>query len=352
VKKKFLFFIFLFISIFSLSLFACAQTTDKLPDVSDFGNLFPYKIDFNADEIKILKGLDKTTLNKLIDIAKFAKDKNSSNTNQLNNNQNTQITSQQQNPNIQGNTLTLPSTFNQQFARPQQQINPLSQLLGNPQSRATNPDSAPFGFTPNMAPPATQDLAPVQYDNTFVASDGGDCSNFGVIITGGRCGYGPNDMHPKLKLDFRNLCRLTKKKIQLTNSRREQWCMGKPQRMHSGGRAFDSDFSPFSESEKTIIALYFMAHDYNGIGGYGGTHTGNQAPHFDIRPDISRWGPCESYRCCSKGYYASYVQRAFAEIKVDPCDIKINPAEIKRRAIEVLKKMGKEEFAIDKPATS
>lgn len=254
--------------------------------------------------------------------------------------------------NALSNTLSLPSNLSQiqrgDFSNPflPRDQTPLSNLLSGQQSQGQSfsPDSTPANYNPNQ-PVDNRPPQQVSYDRTFVESDGGDCSDFGVKITGGSCGYGPNDMAPKLKLDFRNLCRLTKKKMNITNSRRESSCTGKQEFFHSGGRAFDSDFTPFSEAEKTIIVLYFMAHQYNGIGGYGPTGKGNGAPHFDIRNYTMRWGPSRGLSSCAPGNYPSYVQRAFQEVGVPACNVNISPSDMQARAIAALKRLGKDEFA-------
>jgi hypothetical protein len=308
-------------------------------------------IDFTDASKSILKNLSTTTKQKLKTLTELIKSQNFANTQK-------QSLQDANNKNISPEVCyPSSSNYNQQACKKlQQQIQNTPNQFATPpfapqqpQFPPPMPTSAPQLMPDNQAPTTQQGNQPPEKKNDADAnnpvSDGGECSDFGVKITGGSCGYGPNDMDPKLKLAFRNLCRLNKQKMNITNSRRESKCSGKNEAWHSGGRAFDSEFTPFNDKDKTIMALYFMAHGFNGIGGYGPSGKGNGAPHFDVRPNTQRWGPGGKGATCARNNYPPFVVKAFDEVGVQPCDVSISPSAMKEKAQAALRRLGKPEYA-------
>lgn len=315
---------------------------------------FPYKINFTPAELKLLNSLDEATLTKLILVAQNLLNKNA----QAKSNQTT--TAQQ--PTQTANPY-LPTTTAQplQSSTPSAQTpyyNPATgQYQNTPASISPTSSMNPYvnSLSQYAAQPAGQYSAPFQgnvsasdFANTFPdPGKGTACEGYGVTnAMGGQSFGGAAALSSKLKKDLAYLCLLTGKKLVVTSGRRGQLhesaaCGNQSQ--HNCGHAIDTSLNPYTDDEKTVVTLYFMAHGYGGIGSYG-----SGPMHFDHRTNSMRWGPpgppFKLSNCQSGAYYTS-VQKAFALVGYPPCSLP-NINDISQKAIQVLKQMGKEKFAI------
>jgi Peptidase M15 len=177
--------------------------------------------------------------------------------------------------------------------------------------------------------------------NTFVDKGTGNCTNYGMAV-GGSC---PDieSYTSQFKITTSRLCALTGKKMIITSGNRSPACNarvgGAKGSSHMSGKAMDTAFSGFSEEEKTVGYLFFVAQGFNNLGGYGA----NKAVHMDMRSSVNRWGPNYSYTSCQSGRYPDYARKAFALMGLTPCD---RNASAVQRAKDALIKMGKQDFAI------
>jgi hypothetical protein len=176
-------------------------------------------------------------------------------------------------------------------------------------------------------------------NNTFVQRGTGECANWGMTV-GGSC---PNSENYKngFKMTTANLCRITGKSLNITSGNRSPSCNkrvgGASNSSHMGGKAMDTNFLGYSDDEKTVLVLYFIANGFNNIGGYGS----NKAIHMDYRNSVNRWGPNYSITSCSSNRFPDYTRKAFSLIGLQPCS---RDTDAPSKAVQALKKLGKTNF--------
>jgi hypothetical protein len=172
-----------------------------------------------------------------------------------------------------------------------------------------------------------------------------NCPNFGIKPgSGGGCGGGNTKcLSPKLKHDVNRFCTLTGKPLVIDSGYRPKSCnpagTGK---QHILGKAMDTDFKGWSNEEKVVGVLYFMARCYTGMGVYGASHN----IHLDHRSDNTygggtmRWGKDKSLKSCKSTPAPQYVEKAFSMMGIDRCDVPDKFAAVEA-AQKALKAMGK-----------
>lgn len=175
----------------------------------------------------------------------------------------------------------------------------------------------------------------------FANPGSGNCSGYGIDV-GGSCAS--KAFQQQFLSTVSNLCsNLTGKRLKITSGYRDPACNarvgGASQSSHMSGLAMDTSLEGYSQDEKVIVALYFMAQGFNNFGGYGP----NGAMHLDMRNSVNRWGRCYSISCCNDAYFPEYFRIAMSKVGSTPC---ARDSGLRQKAINALKQMGKEKFTI------
>ena len=310
-----------------------------------------FPVNFTDKEKKFINSLSQTDLEKLIRVIKLIVEKNKAAQ------QSTRTQSLASTTTYYSNSPS-PQTPHYNSSTGQYQSTPASgggsngssNLSGSQQNPYSN--NLPFSGQPQSAAPSTplgafaqglnQGMTQVedeQLKKLFPdGGKGGKCEDFGAVNRMGGQSYGGiAALSAKLKFDLSRLCQLTGKRIVVTSGRRSTGSGYHPQ-----GAAIDTAMEPYTEEEKVIVTLYFMAHGYGGIGSYG-----NQPMHFDHRNFSMRWGPPAPYRleyCKASNYYPA-VQKAFQLVGVPPCATP-DVSAVTAKAKEVLINLNKKDFSI------
>ena len=177
--------------------------------------------------------------------------------------------------------------------------------------------------------------------NTFTGPVKAGCEGYGMDV-GGSC-PDKESYQNSFKFVTSRLCSLTGKRLSITSGNRSPSCNarvgGARGSSHVSGKAMDTAFTGYTNDEKTVVVLFFLAQGFNNAGGYGA----NKAMHMDMRNGVNRWGPNYSYTSCSSALFPDYSRKAFALIGLSPCD---RTGAAVSKAKEALIKMGKQDFAV------
>lgn len=343
---------FIHIFLFGIITFFVFNST-LAQSVTDITNLFPYQINFSEKEKAYLKSLSKEEIQKLVELAKSTKTKNFGKQVPSTTPTTTSPTTLLQtlpydlSQILKGN-FSNPALPRDQFGKPIPmgdtsegspfspiQSGPLSQILGNNQT-----------YFPRVNDAETYKFDDTKLKEAFTSEELASCPNYGIAPG---AGGNPRCLSPKVKLDTTKLCTLTGKKLVIDSGYRS------PGRNPAGtgsqhiyGKAMDTDFRGWSQEEKVIGVLYFMAHCYTGMGVYGANHN----IHIDHRTPgelvtfpggTMRWGKDRSNGSCRGTPAPQYVIKAFSLMGIDRCAVPQRMVVI-NRAIDALKKLGKDKF--------
>jgi len=283
---------------------------------------FPYKINFTADEINLLKTLDAITLQKLVETARQLQQRNLEVAKQNSNQYSTTTNSNFSNQNILYPTPYFPPvgqptvTSNTQSSQTPYYNSQTGQYQNTPANNFTtnstgNPflDSSSgqsnFGSSLNqylsprtsqpdaLSPPSPIDFS--KYDKDLDVKDISELckQNYGMIS---RSGSGCSDIEgatTHLKNTAMKACTAVGKKLIANSVHRSTTCnvkvKGAARSSHTLGMAIDLGYGNLSVEERVKVFRIFKINGFGNLGCYS-TSLSKQYIHLDHRPTQYRWG--------------------------------------------------------------